>query len=437
MILEKQLQRMIEFIKYDYNNFKYPLVFCSEILVWTLILARKNNLAFKIASNVFRTGWRGSFNMGLRVSRFYFKGSNKNNRLIEDMIENVEVLDRTKKFFDDPLEMLGGIVIVLKTPKNNEKGVILLNYSYYFPLFLKFFDVNKISDKYNIILEPSWAGFCELSILAYSLLDNPVYLMCYEQRDKKFITELNVPLIPIDIGPSWFVDHNDFVPLENQKRDMDIIMVAGWARFKRHDNFFKCIHELKNKGRNIQVTLVGYPVDMTKEQIIELAKYHNVENLVHIYESITPKEVSILLARSKINILWSKFEGNNRAIIEGMFCDTPVILYDGHNYGEHYDFINNKTGHFSNERNLSEVITKIIDHQESYSPREYVMNNRNCILATEIMSKVIKERELSMGRIWSSDLSVKVNELHSMEYLERDSFEIFSDDYEALKVYLI
>jgi hypothetical protein len=35
-------------------------------------------------------------------------------------------------------------VLVLKSPGPNEKGVILVNYSYAFPLFLKHFDVRAV-----------------------------------------------------------------------------------------------------------------------------------------------------------------------------------------------------------------------------------------------------------------------------------------------------
>lgn len=428
--------RLIEGVKYDYNIIKYPLVFIARAATVVLLLFGKHDQVFQMASNVYRTGWAGSYSFGLWAARYYFvTHPEKGRALVDKMIDEIPVLERTKKFFDDPATMLNGIVNVLKSPDGEEKGVLLLNYSYYFPLFLKFYDLNAISQQYNIVLEPSWAGFCELNILAYSVLDSPVFLQTYEDRDKMFINDLSTNLIPINIGPSWFVNHENFVAPENgAERDIDIIMVAGWAKFKRHHHFFKVLAKLKKSGVTPNVTLVGYPTDMTQDEIRELIDFHGVSDLITIYEWIEPSEVSALFRRAKINILWSKFEGNNRAIIEGMFCDTPLILRSGHNYGQHYDFINEQTGHFADEDNLTDIIKLMLKNE--YSPRSYVMENRSCINATKIMTKVIKEFELKNNRVWNIDLEVKINELHNMNYLDPDSHLKFEQSYKQLKKFL-
>lgn len=425
--------RAIEAIKYDFNSLKYPFVLAARMLAWSMAMTGNHPKAFKISSDIFRTGWEGSYSFGLSMANAYFKSPDKASILTTDMINSVQPLDRTKKFFDNPKEMFNGIVTVLKSPGNNEKGALILNYSYYFPLFLKFFDVRKIMERYNIILEPSWAGFCETSILAYSQLGQSVYVMTYEERDKNFIKELDVNLIPVDIGPSWFVNHNKFVPPPaGSDRDIDIIMVAAWAKFKRHAQFFKALSKLKEQGHSVKVALVGYPTDMEQNEIREIARLYGIEELLTIYEWITPDEVAALLKRSKINILWSRFEGNNRAIIEGMFCDAPVILREGHNYGEHYDFINEDTGHFASEHNLVGTINKMLNGTHHYNPRKYVMENRNCISATNIMNDIIRKNELATGRLWTKDLTVKVNELHGMTYLDPSDHAKYKADYATL-----
>ena len=234
------------------------------------------------------------------------------------------------------------------------------------------------------------------------------------------------------MGPSWFINHNNFVPPTSGERDIDLLMVAAWAKFKRHGAFFKAITPLVKSNPRLKIVLVGYPVDMSKEQILELASLHNVEKNIEIFEWITPQEVSALQKRAKVNVLWSKFEGNNRAIIEGMFCGTPVIMRKGHNYGEEYDFINPQTGYFADEDNFETVYRTIISRASEMSPNLYVMQNRNCQVGTRIMSDVIKSYELAQGRPWHCDLDIKVNDLHGMTYLERDE-AFYANSYMALK----
>lgn len=425
-------ERIIEGIKYDFNAFKMPLTWLVYLMAWGLILIRKEYTAYKLVSAIYRTGWGHSYSVGRRFAQYFLANEAILDKLIAEAIDTIEVHENTKKFFDDPLKMLDGIVSVLKASNGDEKGVILLNYSYYFLLFHKYFDLKKINQNYIIILEPSWAGFCELNILAYAKFENPVYIMTYEQRDKKFISELNSSLVPIDIGPSWFVNHEKFVSSGEGERDIDIIMVAGWAQFKRHYAFFKAIAALRSSMPELNITLVGYPTDKTKDEILELANHYGVSDWITIHEWITPSEVAALLERSKINILWSKFEGNNRAIIEGMFCNTPLIMRKGHNYGDHYDFINDATGVFADEASLATAVKTMLENYNNYSPRNYVLNHRSCINATKIMNDVISKKELAKGFPWATDMVVKVNELHSMDYLNSEDKELFHADYKAL-----
>ncbi len=436
--LKRSKNRLLEFIKYDFNYLKSPLVFIVFCSIKLLELTKNYKRAFELASSAYRTGWAGSYTLGLHLASKYFDlNSEIGSQVSREFINEVKSEERTQKFFDNPAEMLDGIINILKLPSDGEKGALLLNYSYYFPLFLKFFDVNAIQKEYNIILEPSWAGFCEINILSYSLLDEPVFLQTYENRDLKFISNLSTKLVPIEVGPSWFINHEYFTPPDtDMERDIDIIMVAGWAKFKRHEHFFKVLKKLKDNGHTLKVALVGYPTDMTLEEIKELAVYFCVEDLITFYQWIDPIEVAALYKRAKVNILWSKFEGNNRAIIEGMFCGTPVILREGHNYGEKYSYINNQTGMFANEHNLDTAILEIISNFKKYQPRSYVMENRNSILATDLMSKALKSYEYSVGRQWTVDLAVKTNELHGMNYLAPGQREQFSKFHKQLTKYI-
>ncbi|WP_158769084.1 glycosyltransferase [Paraglaciecola sp. L1A13] len=427
------LNRIIEFIKYDYNHLKYPLVVACHGAIIILQKLNKHSLAFKVASNIYRSGWAGSDKLGVQVAQYYFKLNPHLGKEVSDkFINELPLLNNTEKFFKHPETMLDGIITVLKNPNGDEKGALIINYSYYFPLFLRFFDVEKVAQSFNIILEPSWAGFCEENILAYTLVNAPIFLQVYEKRDKNFIESLDSNLIPIEVGPSWFINHNNFVPPVTGERDIDVLMVAAWAKFKRHGAFFKAIAPLVKSKPSLNITLVGYPVDMNKEQVIELAALNGIDKNIEIFEWITPQEVSKLQKRSRVNVLWSKFEGNNRAIIEGMFCGTPVIMRKGHNYGEHYDFINANTGYFANEGDFKDVYEKIISRENEMDPNFYVMNNRNSRVGTEIMGNAIKSYELSNNRPWLSDLAVKVNDLHGMVYLDSNS-SIFRDSYTKIE----
>ncbi|MEJ2669747.1 MAG: glycosyltransferase family 1 protein, partial [Gammaproteobacteria bacterium] len=247
-----------------------------------------------MAARLYRLGWAGTYRLGLSTLKYFLERDKlRGKALFINFASRVKPLKNTKKYFDDPRQMLGGIIIILKVPSGNERGVLLLKYSYYFLLFLEFYDVARIQERYNIILEPSWAGFCDETIMAYTQLPEPVFVQVYERRDRRLIDALDVNLIPLDVGPSWFVDHEVFSPpLPSEKRDIDIIMVASWSTFKRHDAVFEVLSVLRERKPDLSIALVGYPGDLTKDDIAQMASRRGLTMGLSFYEWITPSEVA-------------------------------------------------------------------------------------------------------------------------------------------------
>ena len=103
------------------------------------------------------------------------------------------------------------------------------------------------------------------------------------------------------------------------------------------------------------------------------------------------QEVNRHLNRAKVNVLWSRREGFNRAIIEAMFAGVPCILRQGINYGHHYDYINPSTGRFSTEKDLPRNLSEMIESYSSYALRDWVMKNMSCQRGTEILNECIRE----------------------------------------------
>src|SRR5262249_27967994 len=160
----------------------------------------------------------------------------------------------------------------------------------------------------------------------------------YEPRDEKFIQSLGSNLISVPVSNNWWVDHRIFRPLPSVTKDIDVIMVAGWARFKRHHAFFHGLKRLRKKGIVLKVVLVRYPMGQTKDDVCEAAAYYGITDQLEIHESISAEQVNYHFNRAKVSVLWSRREGWNRALIEGMLAGVPCILRQGHNYGFSYPY---------------------------------------------------------------------------------------------------
>ena len=87
----------------------------------------------------------------------------------------------------DPKRLIESRIFVAKTAAGRERGVIVVDYQYVFPLFAGLFDIQAIAERYEIVLEPSWAGVCTPEILLFSRLPYPVHVETIEPRDHEVL----------------------------------------------------------------------------------------------------------------------------------------------------------------------------------------------------------------------------------------------------------
>jgi glycosyltransferase involved in cell wall biosynthesis len=427
--------KIIEALKHDMPLLQ--LLFVSLFLTKALILLlRGKELEYiETLCQVHRSGWFGSEKVVIfLVKKFVLNSKGLKNKFITDIKERIVPLDNMKRFFEDPLALFDGVCLIVKSPSNHQKGVVIIKYSYYFSLMFKFFDMNEFSSRYHIVLEPSWAGTCDTGILCYTSLTEPVFVMAYENRDFNFLDALNSNLVPVKLSSNWWVNHEIFKPKAETEKDIDIVVVSGWAKFKRHQDIFKALSKVKRVLPHLKVALVGYPHDLTINDVKEIANHYNLAENLTFYEWISPMEVSALYSRSKVNLLWSRFEGLNRSIIEGMFCDIPCIIRDGFNYGQKYSYVNDHTGYWSTEDKLAEDIMYVLENRDKFSPRQYVMKNHTCIKATEILQDSINTVMSECSAECSfQGIVIKTNELHGMTYFDNQNDRRFDDDVEKIK----
>jgi glycosyltransferase involved in cell wall biosynthesis len=348
------------------------------------------------------------------------------------IIQNSKLMPQYIKFTEKPNDFFEAMAIVLRSHTVPQKGILLLKYSYSFPLFFAMYDVDLVAERYHIVLEPSWTGYCDGSILCYAGLKNPVFVQSLESKDSALLLNISENLIPVEIGANWWVDHRIFRPRASIKKDSDICVIASWSRFKNHEEIFDAVRLLKKMGNILKLILIGYSVDMTKEDILHLAMHKGIAEQVEIYEGITSDQVAIHLCRCKVNLVWSKREGVNRAIIEGFLCNVPGILREGFNYGTKYKYINDSTGTFSSKDMLVQNLQQLCENYKRYNPRKWVMDNQTCQHAIENLVATIGSRCGEEKNKCSKILS-KVNFLDGMRYFDEKHGSMFDKDYDYLK----
>jgi glycosyltransferase involved in cell wall biosynthesis len=214
-------------------------------------------------------------------------------------------------------------------------------------------------------------------------------------------------------------------------------MVAAWADIKRHWRVFRALGRLARRGHRMKVALVGYRYDRSMADIAALARHFGIGDQVELHEYIPPEAVNALLARSKVHVLWSRRECANRAIIEAMLANVPVIVRKDMTFGFPYPYINAQTGRFVAERDLEEAILDMVQHRDAYAPRDWVLANMTCEKASMALEEHLERAARTAGERWTSGLTVKTSGLYGMQYYVPSERNRFDADYQFLESALV
>ena len=246
--------RFREHLDFDSRLFKVLGGSTAAALGGLLFAAGCRSPGFSLLARLHRSGSRG---LGARLAEHLARSAARQlvggiapnplvsvyKRYVEDTAPDMH----SAKFFKDPARLLQSLAIVVKSPRDREKGVIIINYLYIFPIFARLFDIYAIANRYHLVLEPSWSGYCNLDILSYSRHEFPVFIEAYEPWDAAFIERSRSNLIPVGTSTNWWVDHRIFRPRPEIAKDVDVIMVASWADFKRHHRFFAALRAMRRR----------------------------------------------------------------------------------------------------------------------------------------------------------------------------------------------
>ena len=425
-----------EFLSFDFPVFQVPVAVAGLLVTLCLLALGKRARAFAGLMALHRANWSGLANSVaetlVRQELHAGRSSVDPPNVFRQHVRDLQPTPGTERFFEKPTSLLRTRILVLKSPRPSEKGILVIDYSFVFPIIAKFFDLPRIAEKYHIVTEPSWSGYCDPNVLCYGINDFPVFVQAFEPRDAQVLEKMRTNLVPVATSPNWWIDHRVMKPL-NIPKDRDLVMIASWAKFKRHARFFAALAKLRQRGHTLTATLIGYPIDLTIADLANEADFYGVRDQVEFHEWLRPDEVNVQLNRARINIVWSRREGVNRAIVEGMFANVPCILRSGFNYGYQYPYVNAETGRFATEESLPDAILELLETPREYAPRDWVMAHMSCHKAIDVLAGTIRERAARDGERWTTDPVPKIGQLNTMAYWDVEDAERFEPDYRFLE----
>ena len=164
---------------------------------WALYGFGRTRKGFEILAKIHSANWfrwSGASASWLTRRAVRTKPNHRLMKVFRDHLEDRTPLPVISFVFQDPPRMFLSWVVVIKSPKENEKGVLVIAYNHAILAFARLFDIEEIARRYHIVMEPSWCGYCTLDIVAYTRFDFPVFVQASEPRDARISAKPKVQL---------------------------------------------------------------------------------------------------------------------------------------------------------------------------------------------------------------------------------------------------
>jgi glycosyltransferase involved in cell wall biosynthesis len=200
---------------------------------------------------------------------------------------------------------------------------------------------------------------------------------------------------------SHWVNPSLFRPLPRGERDIDLVMVAAWGKYKRHHVLFRALREMP---KQLNVQLVGQDQEgRTADTIRAEAASYGVEDRFGLTANASYEQVVETLCRAKASVLLSLQEGSAVVVAESLFADTPVALLENAQIGSRA-FINESTGMLLRRRDLAGQLMQFLARSDLFRPRMWAERHISCSQSTDRLNRILEQHALGDGQSWTGDI---------------------------------
>lgn len=302
-------------------------------------------------------------------------------------------LDRTQK-----------TIVLKRYVSKREKGVVFVSFDNQMARLAKARDLREFAARYTLVLSPSWSP--PHSIVSYlfpRLYPDPIFCLISNQRDLDIFPRISDKYRMVPLYASNWVDPSKYTTVAAAEKDIDILMVANFGKFKRHHAFFAAIGDLP---RNYRIVLVGQTErGRTKETVLNEAAAFGVRDRFEIRQDMAYQELQELMARAKTSLVLSRREGSCVVVVESMFANTPVAVYEDAEMGSRA-FVNEHTGRLLRHDNLAAQLKDFVESSARCEPRKWVdQNGVGCVASSQTLNHTLKQQALSSGGGWTEDIA--------------------------------
>lgn len=286
----------------------------------------------------------------------------------------------------------------------HERGVIYIGFEAHWIKLLRHLDKStlaKFEDRYSVVVAPSSNPHNVINYVFPTAFRRPVWSLINHAEDRETIAKVSANYRVVPLYTSHWVNPELFEPRPRSERDIDIIMVAGFGKVKRHHLLFQA---LRSMPKAVRAQIVGQDQDgRTEDTIRGMARSYGVADRVTLVANAKYQAVIASLCRARVSVLLSVNEGSSVIVSESLFADTPMAIFEHASNGSRA-FINESTGVFLRESDLGGQLMRFLDTADSFAPRRWALDQISCFNSTATLNGLLKQHAIESGESWTEDI---------------------------------
>lgn len=298
--------------------------------------------------------------------------------------------------------------VLVKAPgANGERGVLITYFEYNFQRLLTgATPFSEFTNEFSIIYSTSWSP-TNYHLLAALVAETtgPVWLQACNRDEVPALERFHPRVHCLSSLPcDWLAP--EYYPQPYQSaRDIDLLVVANWAPFKRHWALFEALRELP---REWKVVCVGQPeAGHTLADIQRLQRRLGAPQVIDYRERLSINEVTALQLRSKVGAVFSRHEGCCVAATETLMAGAALALVEGARVGP-LDYINEHTGVVLRNKHTATDLRLAISEAHRLQPRAFAEQHLSCHVSAHRLNERLKQASLMEARPWTCDIETPV-----------------------------
>lgn len=323
----------------------------------------------------------------------------------------------------DGLLKLHNAIIIKPWVSASERGVLLISFERELEKIVQNQDrLHKLESRYRLVFLPSWTGlFSPPLVRLAALARQPFHVMPVHAAERNLCHHLGPLCHPLPFNAASWVNSHFYEP-ETVARDIDCLMVANFAGFKRHWILFKALSQLPE---SITATCVGVPWGgRTRESLLHEAAQYGVEGRVQVVENPPQEELRRYFKRAKLFCALSYREGSFIAVAEALMSGTPVVMFRGAHIGSK-ELIGNDNGTLVDSvGELREAILRLHQGTNHQAIRDAASAGFSAQASCIRLNTLLRSFTLSEGGVWSRDLCAFYSMRLGYYYQETGSAEV-------------